>query len=61
MERVDASGKLLGGRFPAYPFPPSSKQIWHWTRETGQYPTPSGSGNVYSREYLDKLFPLDRR
>jgi hypothetical protein len=25
---------------------------------TGAYPTPPGSGNVYAREFLSKLFPL---
>jgi hypothetical protein len=26
---------------------------------TSAYPTPPGSGNVYSRSFLEKLFPLD--
>jgi hypothetical protein len=28
---------------------------------TAAYPTPPGSGNVYDREFLDRLFPMDDR
>jgi glycosyltransferase involved in cell wall biosynthesis len=59
MRSVDASGNSLGTVFPQYPFVPTPAQIRHWSLTTTAYPTPPGSGNVYSREFLEKIFPQD--
>jgi glycosyltransferase involved in cell wall biosynthesis len=61
MRRIDRDGDPAGRPFPAYRFTPTPQQIRHWMTATGAYPTPPGSGNVYSREFLERLFPLDDR
>ncbi|WP_375432503.1 glycosyltransferase family 2 protein [uncultured Friedmanniella sp.] len=61
MQRVDKHDVEVGGVFPKYPGTPSPEQIQAWMAATSAYPTPPGSGNVYSREFLERLFPLDGR
>lgn len=61
MQRVDSGGKIHGRPFPRYPFTPTPEQIRHWMTSTSAYPTPPGSGNVYARDFLERLFPLDDR
>jgi cellulose synthase/poly-beta-1,6-N-acetylglucosamine synthase-like glycosyltransferase len=61
MRRIDREGSAAGRPFPAYRFTPTPQQIRHWMTTTAAYPTPPGSGNVYSREFLERLFPLDDR
>jgi hypothetical protein len=58
MEVVDASGKSTGSCFPQYAFAPSPEQVRAWALATGTYPTPPGSGNVYARWFLERIFPL---
>lgn len=61
MLRIDGAGAVSGRIFPAYRSVPSPEQVRHWMTMTGAYPTPPGSGNVYAREFLERLFPLDDR
>jgi glycosyltransferase involved in cell wall biosynthesis len=59
MRTVDACGRPLGNVIPQFHHVPSPEDIRHWAATTTAYPTPPGSGNAYSREYLAKIFPLD--
>lgn len=61
MQRIDHAGNAMGSVFPAYPFTPTAEQVRYWMRTTAAYPTPPGSGNVYDRAFLERLFPLDDR
>ncbi len=57
--RIDADGQPLNSVFPSYRPMPTPIKIRDWAAQTTAYPTPPGSGNVYARTFLDKLFPLD--
>ncbi len=59
MRSVDAQGHSLGAVFPQFPMVPTPEEIRRWSLTTSAYPTPPGSGNVYSREFLQKIFPQD--
>ncbi len=59
MLRVDSSGAPAGGLLPRLDPVPTSEQVRRWMAATGEYPTPPGSGNVYARSFLERLFPLD--
>ncbi len=61
MRRVDANGWPAGRAFPTFRSTPSPDQIRQWMSATAAYPTPPGSGNVYARDFLERLFPLDDR
>ena len=58
MQTIDAWGNSLGSFVPQYKIVPSSEQIRQWLINTTSYPTPPGSGNIYSREFVEKVFPL---
>jgi hypothetical protein len=58
MQVVDARGEPTGAYFPQYHVVPTPKQVSDWARHTTAYPTPPGSGNAYSRWFLDRIFPL---
>ncbi len=59
MRRVDGCDVEVGRPFPRFARRPSADQVRGWISQTGAYPTPPGSGNVYARDFLDRLFPLD--
>jgi len=59
MQVVDAAGKPTGSYFPQYAILPTPRQLQDWTLATSTYPTPPGSGNVYSRWFLEQIFPLE--
>lgn len=59
MRSVDADLVPHGSFFPQYHQVPTPDEVRRWAASTGTYPTPPGSGNVYSREFLQKIFPLD--
>ncbi len=59
MQRVDEDGVAFGRPFPELRRQPTPEEMRYWLTSTSAYPTPPGSGNVYSRWFLDKLFPLD--
>jgi glycosyltransferase involved in cell wall biosynthesis len=58
MQTIDALGNALGSFLPQYKVIPSSEEIRQWVINTTSYPTPPGSGNIYSRELVQKVFPL---
>ncbi|WP_095012483.1 glycosyltransferase family 2 protein [Tsuneonella mangrovi] len=58
MERVDAEERPLGSLVPPISHAPAPAAIRKWAAKTSEYPTPPGSGNAYSRQFLDRLFPL---
>ncbi len=59
MRCVGADGHPIGSFLPQYHVTPDPVQIKQWVMSTSAYPTPPGSGNVYARTYLEKIFPLD--
>jgi glycosyltransferase involved in cell wall biosynthesis len=58
MRVVDAEGRPTGAVLPQFHVVPSSEDVQRWVMSSASYPTPPGSGNVYSRRYLEKIFPL---
>jgi len=58
MQRIDEHGAAIGTPFPEYRPVPTPSDIRRWATETTAYPTPPGSGNAYSRWFLDLLFPV---
>jgi len=58
MQVIDATGEPTGSYFPQYAIVPSPEQVRAWMLATGTYPTPPGSGNVYARWFLARIFPL---
>jgi hypothetical protein len=58
METVDALGRSTGSYFPQFHVHPTAQDVREWCRTTTAYPTPPGSGNVYARWFLEKIFPL---
>lgn len=61
MQRIDWDGQAAGRVFPKFRVTPTPDQIRRWMTATAAYPTPPGSGNVYARGFLQRLFPLDDR
>lgn len=58
MMSIDAEGRPLGSYFPQYHIVPTPEQVRSWIQKTTAYPTPPGSGNVFSRWFLEQIFPL---
>jgi glycosyltransferase involved in cell wall biosynthesis len=58
MKIIDSSGKATGALLPQFHIVPSSDDVRRWVVNAASYPTPPGSGNVYARSYLEKIFPL---
>lgn len=58
MQRIDHAGQPLGEPFPKLR-PCSPEILRYWLLETGAYPTPPGSGNAYTRCFLEDVMPLD--
>ncbi len=56
--RMDGAGHLTGSVSPVYDPLPTPDLIRHWSRTTTAYPSPPGSGNAYSRTFLDRIFPI---
>jgi len=59
MDRIDRDGKPLHSVFPVYDPLPSPEKIKYWAINYTAYPCPPGSGNLYARSFLNKLFPVD--
>jgi glycosyltransferase involved in cell wall biosynthesis len=59
MNVIDSTGVSFGSRFPQYKIIPTPESIRAWHLCSGTYPTPPGSGNLYTRSYLEKIIPLD--
>lgn len=58
MRSIDAQGKPNGNVFPQYSSTPTPSEIRTWAARSSAYPTPPGSGNAYSRWFLERIFPL---
>ncbi|MFC0588231.1 glycosyltransferase [Novosphingobium aquiterrae] len=58
MKRVTADRRPIGIVVPAIASAPTPEQVRDWMTSTGEYPTPPGSGNAYSRDFLRKFFPI---
>ncbi|HEV8550231.1 MAG TPA: glycosyltransferase [Polyangiaceae bacterium] len=58
MKTVDAQGRPTGSVFPQFRRVPTPEQIRTWVITAGAYPTPPGSGNAYSRAFLERICPL---
>jgi cellulose synthase/poly-beta-1,6-N-acetylglucosamine synthase-like glycosyltransferase len=58
MRIIDADGRPTGAFLPQFQVVPSSEDVKQWVMTAASYPTPPGSGNVYSRRYLERIFPL---
>jgi glycosyltransferase involved in cell wall biosynthesis len=58
MRVIDAEGRPTGAFLPQFRVVPTSEDVQQWVMTAASYPTPPGSGNVYSRRYLKKIFPL---
>jgi hypothetical protein len=58
MRVIDAAGQATGNYYPQYSIVPSPAQARAWLLATGAYPSPPGSGNVYARWFLQRIFPL---
>ena len=58
MQTIDAQGRSLGSFLPQYHIVPTPRQIRNWSVAGAAYPTPPGSGNVYARWFLERIFPL---
>jgi glycosyltransferase involved in cell wall biosynthesis len=58
MQVIDGRGRPTGAYFPQFHIVPTPQQAREWSARTTAYPTPPGSGNAYSRKFLDKIYPL---
>lgn len=59
MGTIDADGRNLESHFPKYQSAPTADECRTWILNTSSYPTPPGSGNLYARWFLQRIFPLD--
>ncbi|MEY9358243.1 glycosyltransferase involved in cell wall biosynthesis [Bradyrhizobium yuanmingense] len=59
MRVIDKDGNALGIGFPKYLASTTPDRIRHWASQTDSYPTPPNSGNLLSRKFLARLFPLE--
>lgn len=59
MQRVDAQKRPIRNVIPKIPPRMSPEAIRQWAYSTSEYPSPPGSGNAWSRSFLEKIFPLD--
>jgi hypothetical protein len=58
MRSIDAQGRPNGSYFPQYHLVPTPHDVRRWATHAAAYPTPPGSGNVYARWFLERIFPL---
>jgi|GEM_PF-252387 glycosyltransferase involved in cell wall biosynthesis len=59
MRCIDSHGRPMGNVFPQYAKAPTPQEIRAWAAASSAYPTPPGSGNVYARWFLERIFPLE--
>ncbi len=59
LQSIDENGDRIGNVFPNFPPGVTPAMLRRAVVETGEYQSPPTSGNVYSKAYLDRLFPLD--
>ncbi|AOX17537.1 glycosyl transferase family 2 [Kozakia baliensis] len=58
MQRVDEQKNPIRNVIPRIPKDLSFKKILQWAYTTSEYPSPPGSGNAWSRKFLEKFFPI---
>ncbi len=58
MRSVDRNGAPFGAVYPQYYIDQKPAHIRSCLLATGFYQTPPGSGNIYSRKFLEWLFPI---
>lgn len=58
MKVVDEQGRPTGAVLPQFHVVPTPAEVRAWALSAAAYPTPPGSGNAYSRAFLEKIFPL---
>ena len=61
MRVIDRDGRPSGSIFPPFYVVPSPEQVRRWVLSTSAYPTPPGSGNVFSRAMVRKILPVRER
>jgi len=61
MRVIDRDGRPSGSIFPPFYVVPSPEQVRRWVLSTSAYPTPPGSGNIFSRAMLRKILPARDR
>jgi hypothetical protein len=59
MRVIDREGRPTGAVFPPFFHVPTSGEVRRWMFASSAYPTPPGSGNVFSRKFLDGIFPIE--
>lgn len=58
LDTINENGVDQEMSFPHYPADMTPSDVLHWSLRNGWYPWPVSSGNVYSRAYLDQVFPI---
>lgn len=58
MRRVDVDDCPFGSLIPPIVDAPEPEQVRAWANADTEYPTPPGSGNAYSRDFLSLFFPI---
>ena len=61
MRVIDRDGCPSGSIFPPFYVVPSPEQVRRWVLSTSAYPTPPGSGNIFSRAMVRKILPARDR
>ncbi|MDQ8727642.1 glycosyltransferase family 2 protein [Bradyrhizobium sp. LHD-71] len=56
MRVIDAAGNPTGGVLPQYYKCPKPEDIRAWVKGAASYPTPPGSGNAYTRSFVEYVF-----
>jgi len=59
LDTIDGCGANQDMPFPAYPPDLDTAEIRRRSLRTGYYPWPVSSGNVFSRDYLRQVTPID--
>lgn len=61
MRVIDRDGRPSGSIFPPFYVVPSPQQVRRWVLSTSAYPTPPGSGNIFSRAMVRRILPVRDR
>ena len=61
MRVIDRDGRPSGSIFPPFYVVPSPQEVRRWVLTTSAYPTPPGSGNIFSRAMVRKILPARDR
>lgn len=60
MQTIDGNGNLTGQVFPKFPANITPEKIRSGMIRCDVYPSPPNSGNIYTRDFLNKIFPLEK-